>query len=206
MNRIPRVTHVDPDRADVRQERSTTMNRTTVRLATCGALVPLCLVAVAVDAGVASTAQDRVLRKEIAIRAPIEKVWHAWTTAEGLRFVSSKSRVELRLGGPYEWFLDGDPDDRGKRGGAGARVLSFLPNEMLAFTWTFPPSIPSLRHSGASTQVVVLFSEDADGKTRIRFAQHGWQNGQDWDAGYAYFDKAWSYVLDKLRETLETSN
>ena len=53
---------------------------------------------------------DRILRKQVEVRAPLADVWNAWTTAEGLKFISAESRVELRIGGPYEWFLDLPPD------------------------------------------------------------------------------------------------
>jgi uncharacterized protein YndB with AHSA1/START domain len=150
----------------------------------------------------AAESEPRMLFKEIVIDAPLADVWNAWTTADGLEFVSSKSNVELRVGGPYEWFLDLPPDARGRRGGEGARVLAFLPRQMLAFDWTFPPAVPTLRESDARTQVVVLLDEVEDG-TRVRFTQHGWQEGEDWDAGYDYFDKAWDYVLLSMKEHLE---
>jgi len=145
----------------------------------------------------------RILRKEVVVRASVGDVWHAWTTAEGLKFISAQSNVELRIGGPYEWFLDLPADADGKRGGQGARVLAFLPMEMLAFTWTFPPAVPSLRHAGATTQAVVLFDDLGDGTVRVRFAQHGWGDGADWDAGWAYFDAAWSKVLERLKAHFE---
>jgi uncharacterized protein YndB with AHSA1/START domain len=156
-------------------------------------------------AGVASAGDgtERVLRKEITIRAPLEKVWRAWTTVEGLAPVSGTSNVELRVGGAYEWFLDGEPDENGLRGGQGSRVLAFLPGEVLAFDWTFPPSVPSLRASRAKTQVVVQFDEPETGVVRIRFAQLGWGQGEDWDRGYDYFDKAWDWVLQTMKESLE---
>lgn len=145
----------------------------------------------------------RILRKEIVVRAPLESVWHAWTTREGLEFISSQSNVELRIGGPYEWFLDNSADAQGKRGGQGARVLAFLPGEMLAFDWTFPPDVPSLRRSSSKTQVVVLLDDLGGGQVRVRLAQHGWGDGEDWDAGWAYFDRAWDLVLDRLKSRLE---
>jgi hypothetical protein len=37
----------------------------------------------------------------------------------------------------------------------------------------------------------------------VRFAQLGWQNGEDWDRGYAYFDKAWDWVLAEMKKNLE---
>ena len=146
---------------------------------------------------------ERILRKNISIQAPLEKVWRAWTTEEGLAPVSGTSNVELRVGGPYEWFLDLEPDENGLKGGQGSRILAFLPGEVLAFDWTFPPSIPSLRRSRAKTQVVIQFDEPEDGVVRVRFAQLGWGKGDDWDEGYTYFDKAWDWVLQRMKETLE---
>ena len=85
-----------------------------------------------------------LISKEVTVNASLEYVWHSWTTAEGLSFISAQSNVDLRIGGPYEWFLDGPADERGYRGSQGSRVLAFLPGRMLAFAWTFPPDIPSL--------------------------------------------------------------
>jgi uncharacterized protein YndB with AHSA1/START domain len=148
----------------------------------------------------------RILRKEVVVRAPLEQVWRCWTTEEGLGFVSGKSNVKLEIGGPYEWFLDGPADERGRRGGEGARVLAFLPREMLAFSWTFPPAVPELRLNDETTQVVLLFDDLGDGRVRLRFAQHGWGTGEAWDAGWDYFDRAWSYVLERLRAHLEDAD
>ncbi len=146
---------------------------------------------------------ERILRKEITINASLDRVWQAWTTAEGLRPVAGTCNVELRVGGPYEWFLDLEPDENGLRGGEGSRVLAFLPGEVLAFDWTFPPSIPLLRGARAKTQVVVQLDQPEEGLVRIRFAQLGWQSGDDWDRGYAYFDKAWGWVLAQMKASLE---
>ncbi len=45
--------------------------------------------------------------------------------------------------------------------------------------------MPSLRGAGATTQVVVLLDDEGAGQVRVRLAQHGWGEGEDWDAGYA---------------------
>lgn len=144
----------------------------------------------------------RELQKEITISAPVEQVWAVWTDPEAMTFVSRQSNIELRIGGPYEWFLDLPPDEDGWRGGEGCRVLAFLPYRVLAFDWSFPPSIPSLRTSRAKTQVVVRFDETGSG-TRVRFSQIGWEEGEEWDAGYAYFEEAWDYVLQAMKQHLE---
>lgn len=140
-----------------------------------------------------------MLVHEITVAAPVAEVWYAWTTEEGLRFISAKSRVELRPGGAYEWFLDLPPDAAGRRGSEGSRVLAWLPSKMLAFAWTFPPDVPTLRAAGATTQVVVMFDALEGGGSRVRLHAHGWRDGADWEAGRRYFDAAWSAVLAQLQ-------
>ncbi len=147
----------------------------------------------------ASLASERTLSKNITVNAPLAEVWHAWTTEEGLQFISGKSRVELMPGGAYEWFLDLEPDELGYRGGERSHLLAVLPEDVLVFNWTFPPPVPTLRASGAMTQVVVRFEAIDDDNTHVRLDVGGWQDGDDWDAGYAYFDRAWTSVLDALR-------
>jgi len=144
-----------------------------------------------------------MIEKEVTVSASVAEVWRCWTTEEGLSFVSAKSRVGLRIGGPYEWFLDLDPDDQGRRGSEGSQVLAFLPEKMLAFAWTFPPDVPELRYAGATTQVVVLLDDAGDGRTRVRLFVHGWQDGEPWERGRKYFDSAWSYVLTAMKSHLE---
>lgn len=155
---------------------------------------------------VTAAASDRVMTKEVTVAAPLADVWHAWTTEEGLRFISRASNVELRRGGPYEWFLDLPPDENGKRGGQGARILAFHPQRMLAFSWTFPPDVPELRNADETYQVVVYFTDNGDGTVTVQLNAHEWQDGEAWDRGYAYFDKAWSAVLGRLKSGLEAED
>ena len=145
-----------------------------------------------------------ILVKEIVVKAPLDRVWDAWTSNEGLRFVSTESNVELRVGGPYEWFLDGPADDRGLRGSEGSRILAFIPRQMVAFAWTFPPETPSLREAAATTTVVVLFDEIDASTVQVKLQALGWQSGEEWRRGWLYFDAAWGHVLATLKRELET--
>lgn len=144
----------------------------------------------------------RILRKEVVVVAPPEEVWHAWTTSAGIAgFFAPESKIELRLGGPYDLYMRmTEPDESGKRGAEGSKILSYIPHEMLSFDWTFSPAVPTLRNAGAKTHVVLRFERLEDGRTRVRFAQLGWKEGEDWDKGYAYFDRAWTSVLNSLKE------
>lgn len=148
------------------------------------------------------TPRERILRKEAVVHATLDEVWNCWTTTEGIAsFFAPESKIELRLGGPYELYMGAtEPDQFGKRGTQGCKVLSFIPREMLAFEWNFPPKVPALRASGAKTQVVLRFMALGDGRVRVKFAQLGWKEGADWDAGYEYFDRAWSSVMEMLEK------
>ena len=147
----------------------------------------------------------RILIKETSIQAPLEAVWHAWTSNDGLAFLSPKSNIDLRIGGPYEWFLQMEADDHGKRGSEGSHVLAFLPQKMIAFSWTFPPDVPELRYADERTQVVVFFNEAEDGCVHVSLHAHGWQDGEPWQRGWDYFDHAWGSVLNAMKRHMEES-
>jgi len=142
--------------------------------------------------------------KQVEVKAPLAEVWRVWTTAAGAEeFFAPKARVELEPGGAYELFFMPD-NPPGSRGAEGLKVLSYLPMEMLSFDWSFPPSIPSLRDSGARTWVVIQLSDLGNGSTRVRLTHLGWQEGPDWDQGFAYFQQAWDVVLGRLQQRFAT--
>ncbi|HKQ46483.1 MAG TPA: SRPBCC domain-containing protein [Phycisphaerae bacterium] len=151
-----------------------------------------------------SDATERILRKEVIVSATLDDVWKCWTTEEGIAtFFSPESKIELKLGGAFDIYFKGPADETGKRGAEGAKILSYIPNEFLAFDWGFPPKVPGLRRTGAKTQVMIRFEDVGDGKVKVKFAQLGWKKGREWDEGFAYFDQAWSYVLNNLKEHFE---
>lgn len=150
-----------------------------------------------------AAATERVLRKEVTVKASIDDVWHAWTTSDGIEsFFAPKAIVELRVGGSYELHMKADAP-QGKRGTEGCHVLSYLPKEMLSFEWNFPPTVPNLRDAGAHTHIVLMFDRLDNDQVRVRLAQLGWQEGEDWDKGYAYFDRAWTHVMQVFKEHFE---
>src|SRR5262245_15297140 len=142
-------------------------------------------------------ASDRVLRSEITLAAPVQDVWKAWTTDEGIAtFFAPKGHVDLRVDGTYDvWFNPaGKP---GERGAEGMRILGVEPFRRFAFTWNAPPSIPAIR--GQRTLVVLDFAPLGEKQTQLRFTELGWGEGADWDKAYEYFDQAWgSIVLPRL--------
>jgi uncharacterized protein YndB with AHSA1/START domain/predicted enzyme related to lactoylglutathione lyase len=141
---------------------------------------------------------------ERSIGLPLADIWHRWTTSEGIaRWWAPENKIELRIGGPMElYFLrDGAP---GLRGSEGCRIVSFLPQRMLSFTWNAPPHLARVRPF--HTHVVIEFESESEESTTVRLHHLGWpdrawDDEPQWAACFAYFENAWPRVLDQLAST-----
>lgn len=142
-----------------------------------------------------SGAGVRSIVKAVVIEAPPHEVWAAWTSSDGIDawWGPAASNIELRVGGPFEILFSLDAPE-GERGSEGCQVLSYVPGELLSFTWNAPPHLP-LR--SVNTWVVLTFAASGAG-TRVRLVHTGFADGPDWDDYMAYFDSAWGYVLGLL--------
>jgi uncharacterized protein YndB with AHSA1/START domain len=138
-----------------------------------------------------------VIHKERVVPAPVAEVWKAWTTTEGVKtFFAPDANIELREGGAYELYFSNSVPE-GQRGSEGCTVVSFEANRRLTFTWNFPPSVPSLRQEDAHTNITVTLAPSGSG-TKVTIDQGPFEAGDDWQAGRAYFDRAWDRVLLRL--------
>lgn len=145
---------------------------------------------------------DRVMLKEVTVKATVDDVWRAWITDEGAReFFSPHTKIACRIGGPYEIYFDNQAPI-GSRGGEGNKVLSFLPNSMISFEWNAPPSFGPLRD--IRTRVVLQFEPVGTDSVKVVFHHLGWGDSKEWDAVYDYFDKAWSYVLGNFKKRFDS--
>lgn len=142
------------------------------------------------------------------VPAPRAAVWQALTTSEGWKsFLGIESNIDLRPGGPMELFFAPDAPE-GQRGSEGCVFLSFLPDQMLSFTWNAPPTLPHAR--AERTWVVLRLESVSPTSTRIRldhlgFAELAAQHPTRADLlaelpqTRAYFARAWPGVLTKLK-------
>jgi uncharacterized protein YndB with AHSA1/START domain len=160
-------------------------------LARVGLLVACCGVASAI-------AQERMITKQVLVKAPVEAVWEAWTTTEGIKtFFAPDARVEARPDGPFEIYFNPYAAP-GAKGGDGLRILALQPQRMISFTWNAPPYFPEVRPH--RTYVTVRMHPAADGQTHVTLAHSGWGDGGQWDQVYNYFDKSWGIVLANLQK------
>ena len=128
-------------------------------------------------------------RMEETVEAPVDEVWKAIATAEGLStWMAPAANVELRLGGAYE-LLFMPQAEPGKRGMEGTKVLSFIPGRMISYTGTAPPNFPTVRAQGGPWGVYEL---EPDGTARTRVVFHGMvpDRGEEWRAAFEAAQKA----------------
>jgi len=143
----------------------------------------------------------KVIRQVITVQAPVDAVWNAWTTAEGLTsFFAPRATVELWPGGRFELLFRPDAPE-GHRGSEGCRIQTFVPNSLVAFEWNAPPRFPTVRLR--KTWIVVQLNPQGLVATRVTLTHLGWGDGPEWDAAYQYFRRSWGIVLSRLDHRFE---
>jgi uncharacterized protein YndB with AHSA1/START domain len=143
---------------------------------------------------------DKKISKRKIINQSIGDTWTCWTTHEGLKlFFGIDNKIELVIGGSFEiYFLMDNPI--GLRGSEGCKILSYLPNTMLSFSWNVPPDFVETRESDYKTWVIVFLNSIADQKTEVILNHIGWPEDSKWDPVFKYFYRAWDTVLDNLEK------
>lgn len=145
------------------------------------------------------TLSGKQIKKTKVVDEPVEKIWRRWSTHEGLKsFLGLDNAIELKIGGKFEiYFLLNNP--AGLRGSEGCKVLSYLPEKMISFSWNVPPRFEDLRKSEYKTWVVVFFNKLIDNKTEIVLTHLGWPADEEWIPVFEYFTEAWDRVLNGIK-------
>ncbi len=141
--------------------------------------------------------QDRPLRHDVVVEAPVAEVWAAWTTKRGLESWLARSvKVELEPGGRYASNAFGEI---GEPGTVEMRVIAFEPERMLALTTSAPADeFPEVAAAEDTWAVVSLYPID-ENSTRVEYTMLGWREGAEWDRARKFFDHADRYLLEMLR-------
>jgi len=140
---------------------------------------------------------DRIER-ETVLRHPIERVWAALTTAEGLsRWFGSVAEIELRPGG-RAYFRWDDLDEESV-----ATITVVDPPHRLAFRWPIEG-----RPKGDAPQTLVTFTlEPVAGGTRLRLVESGFAQAADTVARSAHKSNSqgWDAELGDLETYLDAT-
>lgn len=133
-----------------------------------------------------------------------EILWEKWTTHEGLKtFFGESNHVELQIGGAFEiYFLMKNPE--GLKGSETCKILAYLPQEMLVFSWNAPPHLAVVRNQLHKTWVVLFFKPLSLYSTQLELHHAGFlaNDHPQWQQTRQYFENAWDAVLQNLEESL----
>lgn len=163
-----------------------------------------------VGSATALSADDKILaghgRRIVAaleVAAPIEDVWKAWTTKEGLEgFFAPEVLIEPRVDGRLSVHFY-PKRAAGLRGAENMTILSFEAPTRLSFTWNAPVNYPHARSQRAV--VTVYLVERSANRTAVTLVHDHFGTRYDWDETFAYFQPAWQdSVLPRLRQSLES--
>jgi len=133
--------------------------------------------------------QGRVIRKEIRIQAPADKVYDAWAKPEQIaKWFVDRAENEMRVGETVTWHFDGFDMK------ATLEVHEAKPGRHLVFGGKRPDGAPAL-------QEVVLETEE--GVTVLRLVNSGFLEGEQWNDEFEGVDSGWTLVLATLRHWLE---
>lgn len=133
--------------------------------------------------------------------APVEEVWEAWVTREGMEsWLSPAAEIDPRPGGLYRaiYFPAATrPVDRGNDG----KIIAMETEKMLSITWMTPIPIAELK--GNSTTLVAYFHAIAPDRTRVDIHNFGYGQSEIWKRAHDYNVKGWDRILSALEYRFE---
>ena len=154
------------------------------------------LLALVLAAPSPSPAADAIV-SEAVVNAPVEAVWNAWTTVDGIQsWMVAKADIELRVGGLWRTSYTRDADLAGDAA-IHHRILAFDPPRMLAFqTIKTPKNFP---FAGIVRTWTVVYLEPAGaGQTKVTGRMVGYGDDQETLKMRAFFEKGNAATLDAL--------
>jgi uncharacterized protein YndB with AHSA1/START domain len=154
-------------------------------------------------------AADGIVGDGITVEAtwpvPPQEAFRLFTSSDAwLERFELQTRIDLAIGGRFELLFGAGaqpPAPEGSQGSEGCQILSYLPGEMLSFSWNAPPSF---EERAQFTWVVITFAPgESENTTALRLRHVGFGEGGKWAEVQAYFENAWPRLLGAMGEDLK---
>jgi uncharacterized protein YndB with AHSA1/START domain len=133
---------------------------------------------------------ERVLRIETDVAAPVEEVWKAFATGEGLsRWLAADLAVDLKIGGAIT-PRDAAAGRLGTSGVAALDIVNYLERELITFRVHLDDRFSeTIREDDDRLQEIVRLVPAGANGTRVVTSMVGWGTSRIWDDAYAFFRK-----------------
>jgi uncharacterized protein YndB with AHSA1/START domain len=159
--------------------------------------LPLLLIAVL--GGTASAQDTGPVVHEGIVEAPLERVWAAFTTTDGLRaWLAPHAEIDLRVGGLMRTNYNaqgrlGDPQTIENA------ILSFEPGRMLSVKVAKPPANFPFPNAVRHMWTVVYFEPDGPRRTKVREVTLGFGPDEESQKMRAFFSTGNATTLAQLQ-------
>lgn len=154
---------------------------------------------VAILSGGAAAQNVSPIVSEGIIEAPLDAVWAAWTTSEGLRsWLAPHAEIDLRVGGVMRTNYSaqgvlGDPQTIENT------VLSFDPKTMLSIKVAKTPAGFPFPNAIQQMWTVLYFEETGPRRTQVRVVSLGFRPDEESQKMRAFFDRGNAVTMQQLQ-------
>lgn len=148
-------------------------------------------------------ADDQRVVDEFVVDAPLDAVWNAFSTTEGLKsWAAPLADIDFRVGGKWRANYNAD----GKLGDENTienTILCFDPKRMLALKATGFPKGFAFEEAAKKTWSVFYFSSISETKTKIAIVGLGYDDSEQSQQMRAFFKPANKYSISQLKAALQ---
>ena len=139
---------------------------------------------------------------EGTINAPVEKVWDAWATSEGLRsWLAPHAEIDFRIAGlmranynPDGTLGDGQTIEN--------TILSYDPQKMISIRVSKAPDDFPFPGAIFDMWTIIYFDSDGPERTKVRIVANGFSTGEESQAMRAFFDQGNEITLREMQERI----
>lgn len=154
---------------------------------------------------VACLAEERILRVEGVIHAPVAELWKSFQTSEGVQKLWSvpKADVDFRPGGRIRTTYNAT-GTLGDEGTIVNEIVTLEPERVLVLKSIAPANAPEYVKKICETGWTVLrFEPLSPTSTRLTITGLGYREGELYDQAFEFFKQGNVWTLEKMREAFE---
>jgi uncharacterized protein YndB with AHSA1/START domain len=137
---------------------------------------------------------------EAVVNAPVDQVWAALTTKEGVEsWMVAHAEIDLKVGGAMKTHYD----PQGVLGDAKAienTILSYEPMHMLSIKVAKAPDTFPFPNAVKNMWTVIYLLSEGDQATRVREVSMGFGSDDESRKLRAFFDRGNAYTLQRLQQ------
>ncbi len=157
------------------------------------------VVLIVIVSGSASAQNVSPIVAEGIVEAPLDTVWAAWSTSDGLRgWLAPHAEIDLRVGGLMRTNYD-PAAVLGDRHTIENEVLSFEPGRMLSIRVARAPDDFPFANAIRHMWTVLYFDEAGPGRTRLRVVSLGFRPDDESQRMRAFFDHGNTATVQALQ-------